>query len=279
MDIKERLSVLGITPNKALGQNFLSDDLQIAVIIGAADVACKNVLEIGPGLGSLTIDLNRIAKKLLAVELDKSMVNALQTMHDCFENPESLEIMNADFLKVDDSVLYEKLGDGFCVVANLPYYITTPVCMKLLQSGLFIESMTLMMQKEAAARFTAKCSTKQYSPLTVLANYLYDITEVTELSPQCYYPQPDVSSVVLHLRSKGSDLSVVKSLSRILKITFSARRKTVQNNLSMSGLDKENALYVLENAGIDPKCRAEQLEICDFLRLERALHDVKNSQI
>lgn len=267
MQIKELLTQYSITPNKALGQNFLADSQAVTAIIDSAKIDNKNVLEIGPGLGSLTLELNRRASKLLAVELDKAMVSALTTMQGSFPKPADLEILNADFLKVGDKLLTEKLGNSFCVVANLPYYVTTPICMKLLQSGIDIQSMTLMMQKEAATHFVAKKGTKQYGPCSVLSSYLYSIETVIELSPASYYPQPEVNSIVLKFTSKGSDLAKVQGLSRLLKASFANRRKTILNNIQALCDSKAKALELLEKANIAPTARAEQLELADYLKL------------
>ena len=268
MDVKSELSLYGIVPNKALGQNFLADERAVCAILDAADVGDKNVLEIGPGLGALTIPLSKTAKKVLAVEIDKRMAEILQKKTADMQN---VEIINADFLKVGNEVLSEKLGT-FCVVANLPYYVTTPIAMKLLCSGLDIQSMTLMMQREAAVHFTAGKGTKQYSPLCLMCEYLYNISEVTELSPQSYYPQPDVYSKVLHFASNGADLTRVKSLSRILTAAFSMRRKTIQNNLCNLGISKAEVKKLLDECGIEAGRRAEQLDLNDFLKIADTYH-------
>ena len=266
MDVKAELSLYGIVPNKALGQNFLADERAICAILDAADVGDKNVLEIGPGLGALTLPLSERANKVLAVEIDKRMADILAEKTADIEN---VEIINADFLKVKDDMLSEKLG-CFSVVANLPYYVTTPIAMKLLTSGLDIRSMTLMMQREATVHFTAEKGTKQYSPLCIMCEYLYDITEVTELSPQSYYPQPDVYSKVLHFASKGADLTRVKSLSRILTAAFSMRRKTIRNNLCNLGISKDEVKKLLDECGIEAGRRAEQLDLDDFIKMADA---------
>lgn len=273
MDIKKRLLELGITPNKALGQNFLVDDKAIVSIVSTADIEGKNVLEIGPGLGALTVELNRLARRLLAVELDTTMIKALSSIP--FPRPESIAFINADFLKVGNEDICSHLTQSFCVVANLPYYVTTPICLKLLQSGLNIESMTLMMQKEAAERFTAGKGSKVYGAASILTDYLYTVDTVIELAPSSYYPQPDVHSVVLHFASKGSDISVVPSLSRVLKAAFSARRKTMLNNVMSLGVDKRTAADILMRANISTQVRAEQLETNDFLRLAEAADRTK----
>lgn len=265
MDIKEKLAKYNISPNKALGQNFLADENAVAKIIAAADIKGKCVLEIGPGLGALTHELNALSDKLLAVEIDQAMVDALCSQD--WERSDSIRILHSDFLKLDDADIVNYLGECFSVVANLPYYITTPICMKLLQSGLHIETATLMMQKEAALRFTAPVGSKLYGPLTILSDYLFNISEALELSPASYYPQPDVHSIVLKLTYNGADMSLVKPLSRILKTAFSMRRKTIQNNLTGLGISKTQAADMLAAANISCSKRAEQLSTEDYLRL------------
>lgn len=266
MDIKERLARYGIVPNKALGQNFLVDESAVQTIIESAAIDDRNVLEIGAGMGALTEVINARAAKTLVVEIDRSMVDVLSSR--TWEKPDTLKIINADFLKVKDTVIDAELEGGFCVVANLPYYVTTPISMKLLRSGLEIESMTLMMQREAAEHFTAKPGTKQYSPLALLTEYLFDVETVLELSPASYYPQPDVYSKVLHFSSVGSDISRVKNLAHVLNCAFSMRRKTIQNNLCTLGISKQQAGELLDSCGIDRSARAEQLNLPDFLKIE-----------
>lgn len=270
MDIKGVLSAEGIVPNKALGQNFLTDSAAIEAITEAAETEGGNVLEIGAGLGALTHAINARAKKMLVVEIDRTMVDFLRKSE--WENEDSIEIIHADFLKVSDAVLEEKLGT-FRVVANLPYYVTTPIVMKLLKSALPIQSMTLMMQREAAEHFVAEPGTKLYSPLAVLTEYLFTVQTVLELSPQSYYPQPEVYSTVLHFEAKGADLSKVKLLSRVLTAAFSMRRKTIRNNLCNLGISKDEAGAILERCKIAENARAEQLTLTDFLEICAAYSD------
>ena len=267
MTVKELINSCGITPNKALGQNFLVNTCAIESIVAAAEINGKNVLEIGPGLGSVTFELNKYAKSVLAVELDKAMVDALTSMHSEFSNPDCLEIINADFLKVSDSLLEEKLGEDFVVVANLPYYVTTPICMKLLQSGLQIQAMVLMMQKEASERFFAKCGTKLYAPAAILTDYLYNVSKILDLSPDSYYPQPEINSIVLKFVSKNSPLELIAPLSKILKAAFANRRKTIQNNIMSLGVNKQEAQALLIDAGLACNMRAEQITTAEYIRL------------
>lgn len=269
MSIKEQIEKYGVTPNKALGQNFLINEDAIFSIVSAARAENKNVLEIGAGLGAITRGLNERAKKTLVVEIDKAMVDALYSMP--WSHPENLRILHADFLNVSDDVIRDELGDDFCVVANLPYYVTTPICMKLLTCGFDIESMTLMMQTEAAQRFTAKPCSKLYTPLAVLTDSQYTVSSVLSTSPSDYYPQPEVYSKVIRLERKERDLSQVKPLARVLKAAFSMRRKTLQNNIMTLGFDKNKAAELLKRADIACERRAETLTTDEFLRLTRVV--------
>ncbi|MBO4563776.1 MAG: ribosomal RNA small subunit methyltransferase A [Clostridia bacterium] len=260
---RELLTEYGLTPNKALGQNFLVDEEAIERIVSAAAGPGLPVLEIGPGLGALTAPLAESGLPIAAVELDAAMCGVLSSAL-----PENAAVINADFLKADLGLIHEKLGGGeISVVGNLPYYITSPICMRLLTEGLPIRRMTLMMQKEAADRFTAEPGDKNYGPLTVLAQLLYSIRQELSLSPASYFPQPEVSSCVLVLDRSG--FSLPAPLPRLLKSAFAMRRKTLLNNLSAMGMTKTAAAELIEKAGLPPSVRAEALRPEDFVRLSR----------
>lgn len=265
-DIKALLQQEELTPNKALGQNFLTDEdaaLRIAEASGAANFP---VLEIGPGLGALTEMLLRISPHVTAVEIDAAMVRILKNR---FGEDENFALIHEDFLKTDLSALSALWGDGCTVAANLPYYVTTPICMKLLTSALPIQSMALMLQKEAADRFFARPSSRQYGPLSVMAQHYYHVSSLMALSPRSYYPQPEVdSSVVLLVRKE--DAPVLPFLPRALDAAFSMRRKTMLNNIKAAGFSKEETEALLERAGIAPSARAEALPTEVFADLAKA---------
>ena len=249
--IKEQLYSFSLRPNKALGQNFLASEEKAEAIALAACQGGLPALEIGPGLGALTAPLLRHAPKVCAVEIDKAMVDALTSL---FANEEKLCILHQDFLQTDLGCIQAELGGPFAVAANLPYYVTTPICLRLLSSDLPIVRMVLMAQKEAADRFFAQPSSRQYGPLAVLAQYYYQPVRLMELSPADYYPQPDVSSSVSLLTRQ--DTALIPGFADFLQRAFAQRRKTLHNNLKgLSG-----AQDALERCGISPAARAESLE-------------------
>jgi 16S rRNA (adenine1518-N6/adenine1519-N6)-dimethyltransferase len=262
---KELLQQFGLTPNKALGQNFLCDENAVSSILDAAGIDEKCVLEIGPGLGALTVPLLERAKKLAAVEIDAALYNVLETR---LKDRANVHLIHRDFLKFDVKELYTDFfkGGSFCVVANLPYYVTTPICMALLSDDYAIESMTLMLQKEAAERFFTPPETKIYGPMTVLAQYGYTIKKVLSLSPAAYYPAPEVDSVVIRLQKKA-DAPFIQALPPLLTAAFSMRRKTIFNNLKPLFQTREALSDALDACSINPAARAESLPPEAFARL------------
>ncbi len=266
-DIKSLRAAHGLAPNRALGQNFLADEAAASAIADASGAAEFPVLEIGPGLGALTESLLRLSPHVAAVEIDAAMVRVLQAR---FADAGNFTLLHEDFLETDLCAIAPLLGAKCVVAANLPYYVTTPVCMKLLTSALPIERMALMLQKEAAERFTAWPGSRQYGPLTVLAQRYYDIKPLMALSPAQYYPQPEVDSTVLML-ARRPGVTVLPALPRVLASAFSMRRKTLTNNLRGAGLSRENAEALLGKCGIPPAARAEALPPEAFARLAEAM--------
>ena len=263
-DHKQELSALGLKPNKALGQNFLCDEAAIEAIVSAAAEPGLPVIEIGPGLGALT--LPQKGAKLAAVELDAELASILSEKLLPYPNA---RVINEDFLKTDIHALINDLGGGEAVYAgNLPYYITTPVCMKLLTAGAPAPRMVLMMQQEAADRFFACPGDKNYGPMTVLAQLMYNVTRILELSPAAYYPQPEVSSCVLLFESTGAELP--EKLPRLLKCAFAMRRKTLLNNLTSAGIERRAAEDIISSCGLPASVRAEALTPLQFVSLAAA---------
>ncbi|MEG1548733.1 MAG: 16S rRNA (adenine(1518)-N(6)/adenine(1519)-N(6))-dimethyltransferase RsmA [Clostridia bacterium] len=252
---RQLLKQFHITPNRALGQNFLCDVSAIDKILAA--VAHMPVLEIGPGLGALTDGLLSRGLPVAAVEIDSAMVAALSTR---FAKAPNLNLIHADFLKIDMQRIVSVLGTRFVVAANLPYYATTPICARLLRSE-HITSITLMLQKEAALRFTAQPGDRVYGPLTVLARYLYAVTPLFSLSPASYWPQPDVDSSVITL--SRLDTPYLPELPRLLDAAFAMRRKTLLNNLKPLDISADLIL----SCGVDPSARAETLDVNAFVKL------------
>jgi len=240
--LKAALESSGLKPNKALGQNFFIDGDRMDAIVDASKIDGMDVLEIGPGMGALTERLLPRANRLIAVEKDAAMVEALQKRL-------GFSAEHADILRFDIAGAFA--GD-FCVVGNLPYYITTPIVERLLP--LLPKSMTLMVQKEAAERFFAKANDRVYGPVAVLSQVFYTPARVMDVPRSCYYPQPDVDSSVVHLERVG-DRSDGKAFLGFLNRAFAMRRKTLYNNLSK---DARVTAWLLEN-GCSESARAESL--------------------
>ena len=252
--IKAQLAQYGLTPNKALGQNFLADD-------GAAEeiaASCKGaVIEIGPGMGALTEKLLNREEQVAAVEIDRRMAEILR---DRFGD--RLLLIEGDVLKTDIKAIADSIGGQVSIAGNLPYYITTPICTQLITCGADIRSMTLMMQKEAAERFFAKPGDRVYGPLTVLAQYYYDVSTLLKLSKEAYYPQPEVDSVVLKLTRKDAEPHPM--LHWLLESAFAMRRKTLSNNLKAAGVSDRRLNEMCDAVGIQPNIRAEKLTPAQF---------------
>lgn len=271
IDSKQLIKSTGHTPNKALGQNFLTDTGAIDKIIQSIDCSGLNVLEIGPGFGALTNELAKYAKKVVAVEIDRNLADFLS---DLFRDRENIEIICCDFLKLPlPEIESHFFGQPFVVAANLPYYITSPIISRLMEANLPISRMVLMMQDEAKERFTCKIGSKSYGPLTVFSQYLYNIDIVMKLSPNSYYPAPEVCSCVLKFERKAKALP--PNFVKVVKASFAMRRKTLYNNM-LSILSKDEANVVIESAGLSPSIRAEAVEIAAFVRLAEAFSDSKS---
>lgn len=269
-----------ITANKSLGQNFLIDENIVNGIIKNAQVQKEDlVIEIGPGLGTLTKELLRYAGKVICVELDRRMINIL---NDRFIN-ENLSIINEDILKVDlkELIKKEKTGDitNVKVVANLPYYITTPIIMKLLEDKLDIDSITVMVQKEVADRITATNKTSNAGAITYAINYYTNPSIVIDVPSSSFIPEPEVRSSVIKLDVLNKPRVEVKSedlLFKVIKISFMQKRKTLLNsltngNLLMNKVQVENMLIELN---IDTKIRPEKLTLEEFAKISDYVYNI-----
>lgn len=265
--IRERLAAFGLTPNRALGQNFLADEAALSALLAALPRDRLPVLEIGPGLGALTAGLLSCSDRVIAVEKDAAMVSVLQSLL-----PDNrLTVIEGDFLKADLAALHAGLGGGEIMIAgNLPYYITTPAVLRLLDSGLPMRALLFMLQQEAAERFFAQPGDRVYGPLTVAAACGYAISDVLRLSPAAYYPQPDVHSAVVLLTRKAELPSGFLSF---LQGVFAMRRKTLMNNLLGMGIAREEAKAALSVCDISEGVRAEALPPEALLGLYRKIKE------
>lgn len=275
--VREIIQSHGFKVRKALGQNFLMDANIIEKIVQAANLTENDlVFEIGPGLGVLTRRLARSAGKVLAVEIDQNLLPILQeTLADL---PQA-EVVHGDALKVNfDQLASERTGGlfgqgagAYKLVANLPYYITTPLLMHLLNNGFNLELLVVMMQKEVADRLKAHPGGKDYGSLSVVVQY-YTLPEVVARVPKTvFYPAPDVESTVIRLTRRPVPpvkLRSEETFFKVVRAAFGQRRKTLLNSLTGSGLaDKETWIEILLQAGIDPVRRGETLSMDEFAQL------------
>lgn len=259
--------------SKSLGQNFLIDGNIVRNIVSAAGVTKEDgVLEIGPGIGTLTEEISLKAKKVVSVEIDKSLLPILDETLGKYDN---IKIINSDILDLDLDELVELEFDSkpVKVVANLPYYVTTPIISKLIEREYNIESITVMVQKEIAERMVAKAGSKQYGSLSVFVQYYTNPEIMFEVPNTVFIPKPKVGSAIIKLNIKKElEETNREKLFNIVRGSFATRRKTILNSLSnygFEGVEKDEIREALEKANIDPGARAEQLSIEDYLRLER----------
>lgn len=257
----------GFRFSKGLGQNFLIDDTVLEDIIQAADITPEDlVIEIGPGVGTLTKLLLKKAKKVVAIELDDKLIPILNEELKDFDN---LQLIHGDALKVDfDEIIGEE--GSVKVVANLPYYVTTPIIARLLKGNYNFSSITIMIQKEVAERIAAKPATKDYGALTLLVQYHSSVEIVRKVGPECFIPQPKVDSMVIKLNKLPAprvDVADVELFFKVIKESFGMRRKTLSNSLKNMKVDRDKLMKAFEDAGIDPIRRGETLSIEEFAKL------------
>ena len=271
-----------IKANKSLGQNFLINDNVVTEIIKASNITSEDlVIEIGPGLGTLTKEILKKAGKVICIELDKKMV---QILNDRFGNNEKFNIINEDVLKVDLNKIIkeeketEKIKNAK-IVANLPYYITTPIIMKLLEEKLDLEQITVMIQKEVAKRLTAKPGNKETGAITYSIYYYAEAKELLEVEKESFIPAPEVTSEVIELKiRKEKPIKIEneeeeKRLFKIIKSAFTQRRKTLLNALVNTKIfeNKTEGQEILKKLGLEENIRAEKLTLEDFANLEKII--------
>lgn len=270
--VKRILSKHGFTFSKALGQNFLiNPDVcpQMAESLSADENT--GVLEVGPGIGVLTKELCRVAGKVVSVELDKRLFPVLDETLAEFDN---LEIINADVMKIDLNKLIEEKFSGCSsvkVCANLPYYITSPVIMTLLESKLPVDEIVVMVQKEAGERLCAEVGSRMAGAVTVAVNYYADSEILFDVNRDSFMPSPKVDSVVIRLtvrKNSKFEVSNEKKFFSLVKCAFSQRRKTALNSISNTmGVPKDKISAVFTELGLDTNIRAEKLTMNDFINI------------
>ncbi len=262
---------------KQYGQNFLIDSNILEKIVSSAQVTKEDtVLEIGPGIGTMTQYLAESAGKVIAVEIDKTLIPVLEDTLSAYDN---VEIINGDILKTDLAALAEEKNGGkpFQVVANLPYYITTPIIMGLLQSRIPPERMTIMIQKEVAERMQAEPGSKDYGSLSLAVQYYACPEIMMQVSPACFIPKPNVGSAVMRLttyQEKPVQAEDEAHLFAVIRAAFGQRRKTLVNSLVNEKnlhVTKEQVLQTFEQLGISPLVRGEALTLNMFAELAKHL--------
>ncbi|MCT0485881.1 16S rRNA (adenine(1518)-N(6)/adenine(1519)-N(6))-dimethyltransferase RsmA [Weissella paramesenteroides] len=274
------MNSFGINTKKSLGQNFLTDINILKNIVAAGDVQpTDNVIEIGPGIGALTEQLARAAKQVVAFEIDDRLIPVLEHTMAPYDN---VTVVNQDILMVDlEQAIKEHFTDPEAplkLVANLPYYITTPILMQVLQSDVKFANIVVMMQKEVASRLSAEVGTKDYGALTLAVQYRMNATLAFTVSRTAFVPNPNVDSAIISLTPR-EPLKVLphneKQLFNLFKIGFTMRRKTLWNNLITAfGKDdvmKAKLTAALDDIDLDPRIRAEKLSLEKFIDLHNAL--------
>lgn len=278
-ETKNIMRKYNIKANKSLGQNFLINSEVVEKIIESSEISDKDmVIEIGPGLGTLTRYLLEKAGKVLCVELDSKMIRILQ---DRFSQYENFELINADILKVDlNEIICENKRTGKIkdvkVVANLPYYITTPIIMKLLEEKLDIQSITVMIQKEVADRLIEIPGGKNTGAITHTVYYYCESEKIMEVPNSSFIPEPEVTSEVIKLKLRDKpavEIEKPKAMFMIIKSAFMQRRKTLLNALTNAQvfISKQEGINILNKLGLNENVRAENLTIENYAELAKEI--------
>ena len=275
--VRDILSRHGFSFSKALGQNFL---INPSVCPRMANLCHPDidgefaVLEIGPGIGVLTKELAQVAKRVISIELDTRLLPVLkETLADC----ENVTVINGDAMKLDLADILRKHADGLPIVvcANLPYYITSPLLMRLLESRLPIEAITVLVQKEAAVRLCAAPGTRECGAVTLAVRYFAESEILFSVSRGSFLPAPKVDSSVIRLRLRKTapcDIANEELFFRLIHAAFGQRRKTLSNSLCNAGYDKPTIVHALEAVDILPTARAEELTLEQFAALTNAFY-------
>ncbi len=265
----------GFKFTKSLGQNFLIDDNIVDKIVAGAGIGPGDkIIEVGPGIGTLTREMASRAQNLMAVEIDKNLIPILE---DTLEDYDNVKIVNEDIIKADiRGLIDENLGGGpVKLVANLPYYITTPIIMRFLEENINVTDIVVMVQKEVAERMNAQPGGKDFGALSVAVQYYCDTEIVAKVPRHLFVPQPNVDSIVIALRVRPERKYKVDDEDlyfKVVKAAFGQRRKTLLNSISsMGNLSKDQVKEALEEAGIDPKRRGETLSLDEFAILSNVI--------
>lgn len=258
--------------NKALGQNFITDaNLLDAIVADSGITSDDTVVEIGTGAGTLTRAIAKVAKRVYSFEVDRNLQPVLALS---LQGVDNAGVIFRDVLKMKDDELKSVVGDSFKVVANLPYYITTPLAMRFIESSLDVKSVTIMVQKEVALRFVAKPNTADYSAITLAIEMAGNAQITRNVSRNMFFPSPNVDSAVVRIDIDRTKLSGENAplLHKLVRSSFAMRRKTLANNLSVAfQIDKQEAGKLIEEAGFSPMVRGEALSLDDYKKLTKTL--------
>ncbi|PIX23277.1 MAG: 16S rRNA (adenine(1518)-N(6)/adenine(1519)-N(6))-dimethyltransferase [Deltaproteobacteria bacterium CG_4_8_14_3_um_filter_45_9] len=271
--IKRELLEYGLFPKKGLGQHFLVDRNILDKVIRTAQVEKEDVvLEVGPGLGEMTLALARLAKRVIAIEIDPKLVAILKRKVKDYPN---VEVVKSDILKVDFHQFLKEEGHPIKVVANLPYQISTPLLFRFIDLKEFFSTLTLMLQKEVAERMAASPGSKSYGPLSIFVQLFSNLSICFYIKPSAFFPPPKVESAVVHIVFREKPIVKLedeKWFRKVVKGCFSYRRKTLVNALKHSELALSKSIGLkMEEIGIDPRRRPETLSIQEFARLAQTL--------
>lgn len=273
VSIRQELKEYGLIPRKGWGQHFLVDRNILNKVIWAAQVEKEDVvLEVGPGLGEMTIALARQAKRVIAIEIDSKLVAIL---NEKMKNYPNVEVVKSDILKVDFNQFLKKEGHPIKVVANLPYQVSTPLLFRFIESKETFSTFTLMLQKEVAERMVAPPGGKEYGPLSIFIQMFSDVSIRFFIKPSAFFPPPKVESAVVHMVWKEKPMIETNDeewFKRVVKACFGYRRKTLVNALRHSELSLPESIELkMEAIGIDPRRRPETLTIQEYASLAKVL--------
>ncbi len=271
MDIKQILKEQGFRFNKQFGQNFLTDTSLLNEIVDDSKIDGGTVLEIGAGAGTLTRQLSKRADRVIAFEIDRNLEQVLKiTLETC----SNVQVVIGDIMRYKVEDIETLCGGDFKVVANIPYYLTTPLIMTFVENSDKVQSLTLTIQKEVAERLAAKPATKDYGAITVAVNAVADVTLTRQLSRTLFYPQPNVDSAVVRIDMNRNkfDISNRKLFRKTVKTAFAMRRKTLVNNIMVGfGVDRNKAERLLRDSNLDVSCRGEELSVEQFVDLYKII--------
>ena len=277
MDIKQILRDMGFRFNKQFGQNFLTDEALLNNICTDAEIEGGTVLEIGAGAGTLTRVLSKHADSVVAFEIDRNLEKVLNvTLSDC----NNVKVVMADVMRYKMPELEELVGGAYRVVANIPYYLTSPLIMRFVEEAQNVTSLTLTIQKEVAERLAAKPATKDYGAITVAVNAVADV-KITRILPRnLFYPEPNVDSAVVRIDFKRDKYSISNPVlfRKTVRVAFAMRRKTFANNLAVGfNINKQQAEQILIACNLNVNCRGEELSVEQFVQLyERLAYCTQN---